>query len=164
MFKSILILSISFLACQENPGKNQLANVTNPPSSPTEAVINKLEITDTDDVAQPDGPKMVFDHKRYDYGEIWHADKVVHEFEFLNEGGNDLIIKNVKVSCGCTTPEYSDKPVKPGEKGTIKITFNSVGKWGRQKATAKIITNEVVSEAHTLVMSGLVKVKPKEEN
>lgn len=162
-YKSVLFLFMIFFACMETNPEAQNNPAKMQATFSADRSEDQVEIQDAEKIDQPDGPKMLFDHKRHDYGEIWHADKVIHEFEFTNTGGKDLIVKHVKVSCGCTTPEYPEEAIKPGATGKIKITFNSVGKWGRQKATARVITNEPAPSEHTLVLSGLVKVKPKKE-
>ncbi len=49
-------------------------------------------------------------------------------FNFTNIGDTPLVIHEVITSCGCTSPEYSKEPIKPGGKGTIKVTYNGKGK------------------------------------
>jgi hypothetical protein len=36
-----------------------------------------------------------------------------------------LIISNVKPSCGCTTPEFSQDPIMPGKSAKIKVGYNT---------------------------------------
>ncbi len=35
------------------------------------------------------------------------------------------MINVVRTTCGCTRPEWPEKPVAPGEKGKIGITYNT---------------------------------------
>ena len=86
-------------------------------------------------------PEMTFDAKVHDFGKIKEGDKVTHYFKFLNSGKADLIIKEAKGSCGCTVPEFPKKPLKPGEIGKIKVTFNSDGKSGEQSKTVTVMCN-----------------------
>ena len=37
----------------------------------------------------------------------------------------DLQIEEVDAACGCTTPEWTKEPVKPGEKGKIRVKFDT---------------------------------------
>jgi len=76
------------------------------------------------DILPNTGPKMVFEYSEIDFGPVKKGEKREHIFEFTNEGDEPLIIELVS-SCDCTTTEYSTEPVKPGEKGTIKATFDS---------------------------------------
>lgn len=47
-------------------------------------------------------------------------------FEFNNSGNSQLIIQDVKTSCGCTDPYWPDKPLKPGENGKIEVKYVSM--------------------------------------
>ncbi len=49
-------------------------------------------------------------------------------YVFTNTGESPLVVHEVITSCGCTVPEYSKQPIKPGEKGEIKVTYNGKGK------------------------------------
>jgi hypothetical protein len=46
-------------------------------------------------------------------------------FEFSNTGKSALVISDVKTSCGCTVPEWPQKPILPGEKGLLKIRYDA---------------------------------------
>src|SRR5574344_1606834 len=45
------------------------------------------------------------------------------QFVFTNISSSPVAISNVLASCGCTVPTWSKAPIKPGEKGVIKVTF-----------------------------------------
>ncbi|MCQ2244556.1 MAG: DUF1573 domain-containing protein [Bacteroidaceae bacterium] len=63
-------------------------------------------------------------------------------YKFTNVGDQPLIINQAVASCGCTVPEYTKKPIKPGEKGEIKVTYNGAGKFpGHFKKTITVRTN-----------------------
>jgi hypothetical protein len=61
----------------------------------------------------------------YDYGEIEYLGNGECSFEFTNTGTETLVISNVQASCGCTVPKWSKDPIKPGEKGTITVKYNT---------------------------------------
>ena len=84
---------------------------------------------------------MVFDAEEFNYGTIKQGESVTHEFTFINNGKEDLIITNAQGSCGCTVPVWPKEPMKKGVKGTIKVTFNSAGKMGLQDKTVTITSN-----------------------
>ena len=52
---------------------------------------------------------------------------VSHEFIFKNVGTIPLVILKSSITCKCTKVKYSKKPILPGEKGVIKVTFNPRG-------------------------------------
>jgi hypothetical protein len=91
-----------------------------------------------------DGPVISWDKKSHDFGDIIQGDKVEHTFYFTNTGNEPLLITNVQVSCGCTTPKgWPRDPIPPGGKGELSISFNSSGKMGKQNKPVTIISNAV---------------------
>ncbi|MBL7923999.1 MAG: DUF1573 domain-containing protein [Bacteroidia bacterium] len=85
--------------------------------------------------------EMTFEAEEFNFGNIKQGESVTHEFTFVNEGKEDLIITNAQGSCGCTVPQYPKEPIKKGGKGVIKVTFNSAGKMGMQDKTVTITSN-----------------------
>ena len=71
------------------------------------------------------GPKMVFSKEVHDYGTIKYDGDPNCSFEFTNTGDEPLIISNAKGSCGCTVPEWPKEPIAPGEKGSIKVKYDT---------------------------------------
>jgi hypothetical protein len=82
-----------------------------------------------------------FENMEYDFGTINEGQVVEHQFEFTNVGQSPLVISNVQASCGCTSPDWTKTPVKPGEKGFVKVVFNSAAKSGVQSPTVSIQAN-----------------------
>ena len=86
--------------------------------------------------------EATFQTKSYDFGTIKEANgPVTCTFEFTNTGDKPLLIIDATASCGCTKPEYPSKPIKPGKKGKIKVTYSPIGRAGAFKKTVKIKTN-----------------------
>ncbi|GAB2624891.1 DUF1573 domain-containing protein [Belliella aquatica] len=82
-----------------------------------------------------------FEEVEFDFGTIAEGKIVEHVFSFVNDGQAPLVISNVTASCGCTTPDYTKTPVKPGDTGFVKVAFNSTGKPGTQAPTVSIQAN-----------------------
>jgi hypothetical protein len=91
--------------------------------------------------AKTSGPAIKFNEEVYDFGTVKVGTKVEHNFEFTNTGTEPLIITNAQGSCGCTVPEYPKAPLKKGEKGSIKVSFDSTGRVGVQEKTVTITSN-----------------------
>ena len=70
-------------------------------------------------------PQLVFKTDTHDFGEVKQGTETIYEFVFENKGSTPLIISNVEKQCGCTTPEWTYKPIKPGEKGVIIVKYDS---------------------------------------
>lgn len=86
-------------------------------------------------------PIVTFEENEFDFGTIKEGEKVVHIFKFKNTGKADLLIAKGIGSCGCTVPEFPKEPVKVGESGEIKVSFNSDGKQGIQEKSVTIYSN-----------------------
>jgi len=73
---------------------------------------------------------MVFEKDTFDFGTLQKGEKSEFTFTFTNTGSEQLVIADAKGSCGCTVPEKPEGPIKPGEKGEIKVVFDSTHKKG----------------------------------
>lgn len=72
-----------------------------------------------------------FETTTHDFGVISEKKGPVScRFEFVNVGDGNLVITDATAQCGCTRPEYPETPVRPGKKGSIKVTFNPAGRPG----------------------------------
>jgi hypothetical protein len=108
-------------------------------------------------------PEITFDNLVHDFGTFpEEAGKVTHAFEFTNTGKSDLILQNVRASCGCTTPEWTKTPVKPGEKGVVKATYNPAGRPGAFSKTITVISN--AGDARLTIKGEVTPQPPKVEN
>jgi hypothetical protein len=103
--------------------------------------------------------QMVFKDESFDFGNITEGTAAVHEFEFVNKGNEPVIISNVQASCGCTTPFWTKDPVAPGNKGTIKASYNSSGRPGAFTKTITITSN-ASNPSVFLTIKGTVTPKP----
>ena len=105
--------------------------------------------------------EATFQTKSYDFGTIKEANgPVACTFEFTNTGDKPLLIIDATASCGCTKPEYPSKPIKPGKKGKIKVTYSPIGRPGAFKKTVKIKSNGK-ERTTTLRIEGVVIPKDK---
>lgn len=107
--------------------------------------------------AQSNEPKaeITFKESSHDFGDIVQGSSVTHVFEFKNTGKAPLVISNVSVTCGCTTPQWPREPILPGKKGTITATFNSTGKSGKQNKPITITSNAATPTAVVTIYSNV---------
>lgn len=103
-------------------------------------------------------PLIKFETTDHDFGTINEGDRVDYTYKFKNAGSADLVISDAKASCGCTIPEYTKTPVKPGDSGEIKVVFNSAGKSGLQQKTVTLTLN---TETGTEMLNFKADVTPK---
>ena len=91
--------------------------------------------------------KIVFENSEHDFGEIQEkGGKVSYKFSFKNVGDEPLLILSVKPSCGCTTPNWSKNPIKPGEEGFIIAQYNPRGRPGVFRKSLNVVTNQSIQD------------------
>ena len=73
----------------------------------------------------PNAPEITFEEVNHDFGNVDLNGLAEYEFTFVNTGKEPLVIQNCSASCGCTAPTCPKDPVKPGEKGTIKVKYTT---------------------------------------
>lgn len=117
-------------------------------------------------LAQPNsGPKFEYlaEDNRIEMDTLFldWAEDVQLDVEFINKGEKPLIVKNVSACCGTQIKEWTQKPLLPGEKGTITVEFRVPPRPHRISRTVKAITNDP-DGTKTLHIVGVV-IEPKEE-
>lgn len=89
--------------------------------------------------------EIVFDKEIHDFGAVERGEKLSYTFSFRNSGNENLLVKNITSSCGCTVAKWTRNELVPGGKGEIEVTFDTHGKSGKQLKTVMIETNAVPS-------------------
>ena len=104
--------------------------------------------------------EIKFDKLTHNFGTITDQDPVQKcTFTFTNVGNAPLVINQAVASCGCTVPQYSKKPIMPGEKGSITVTFNSRGQFPSHfKKTVTVRSNGKI-EMTRLYVEGTIAEK-----
>ncbi|MCF8364668.1 MAG: DUF1573 domain-containing protein [Bacteroidales bacterium] len=138
LYKNILILlaiAVFGFACNNSGNKQNYipADVVNNPKTASGKELSKGV------------PRISFEKDLHDFGRVIEGEKITYAFRFSNSGSSDLIITDVNTSCGCTVPEFTKEPLKPGEKGTIKVTFDSSNRKGFQNKSITVISNTIPS-------------------
>jgi hypothetical protein len=108
--------------------------------------------------------QIKFDKTTHDFGTFPESEpKVTCVFTFTNIGEQPLVINQAIASCGCTVPEYTKAPVKPGEKGEIKVTYNGTGKFpGYFKKSITVRTNGSVEMTRLYIEGNMTEAEKKE--
>lgn len=102
-------------------------------------------------------PEITFKETKHDFGVVnKSAGKVSHIFEFTNTGDAPLVILSVQTRCGCTRPSYPKKPVNPGEKGEIKVTYLTDNYPGEFNKELKVKTNDPKHKKTSIIICGTV--------
>lgn len=87
-------------------------------------------------------PVVSYDSESFDFGDVKPGSKNEHVFTLKNAGKKDLLIRDVKSSCGCTAVSPSKNVISANESVPLKVVFDTTGKSGRQNKTITVITND----------------------
>ncbi|MDC0561180.1 DUF1573 domain-containing protein [Bacteroidia bacterium] len=134
IYISLIIMGV--VACNQKTGESQKLDT------------NAIE---TDQNSNKE-PAISFNNKIWDFGTITDGEVVEHTFRFTNTGTKDLVISSASASCGCTIPEWPKEPIAPGEKGEIKVEFNSNGK-------KDMVTKDITILANTNPVKTILQIK-----
>lgn len=134
----ILMFGLASFSIAQHPPSSQPS--TQPSTRPTTQAAN-------------DGGKMTFEEVFKDIGKVKRGEVREFEFPFTNTGNAPIKIDLVS-SCDCTTTNYPKREIKPGEQGSIQVSFDSTEKEESETIDIDIfLTNEdPVTGAPMIVM------------
>jgi hypothetical protein len=112
-------------------------------------------------VAQDQTPaeKIVFEKVSHDFGTLKEGDPAMEVFKFKNVSSEPVTLQNVKASCGCTTPQWTNTPVAPGATGEIQVSYGTTGRPGAFNKSVTV-TLDTVSQPIFLYIKGDV-IRPE---
>lgn len=112
-------------------------------------------------VAQDQTPaeKIVFEKVSHDFGTLKEGDPAMEVFKFKNVSSEPITLQNVKASCGCTTPQWTNTPVAPGGTGEIQVSYGTTGRPGPFNKSVTV-TLDTVSQPIFLYIKGDV-IRPE---
>ncbi|MFK7934284.1 MAG: OmpA family protein [Saprospiraceae bacterium] len=100
-------------------------------------------------------PVMKFDERHINLGMVKKGEKRTHTYTFTNIGGAPLTIDIIS-ACNCTTVEWTEGEIKPGEGGKIDIVFDSTEKDYAETIDLDIILLEVEPETDMPIIERVV--------
>ena len=102
------------------------------------------------------GPRLEIQPLEHDFGSLPQNEKVVHEFSILNTGTEELEIRRISTSCGCTAALTSDRSVPPGGTTTLKVTLETRKYRGAIERSVSIASNDS-RRVHTVKVRAFVE-------
>ncbi len=111
------------------------------------------------------GPEVqdafLFEEVEWNFGTIEEVDgKVSHTFRYRNISDHSVAIERVYSSCGCTSGEYSRRPLKAGGEGEFVVTFDPQDRGGRVDKTVTLTYDKGRGRTE-LRIRGRVKARPR---
>lgn len=97
-----------------------------------------------------------FDKTTIEYGNVKFGADGHRFFTVKNTGDKPLVINRVQASCGCTTPEWSQDPILPGQSSKIKVGYNTQLVGNFQKLI-EVYSNDPANSRSVLYIKGNVE-------
>ena len=103
--------------------------------------------------------QIKFEKTTHNFGTFSEKEpKVTCTFTYTNVGEQPLVVNQAIASL----PEYTKTPVKPGESGEIKVTYNGAGKFpGHFKKSITVRTNGSVEITRLYIEGDMTEAEKK---
>jgi Protein of unknown function (DUF1573) len=103
-------------------------------------------------------PQMIAAELRsHDFGTVARSATTEHRFPITNIYQQDMHIRSVRASCGCTTPIVETETIRPGETGSILARFNTGTFTGQRQATLTVSIDRPVYMELQLNVRGYIR-------
>ncbi|WP_455593230.1 DUF1573 domain-containing protein [Bacteroides sp.] len=70
-------------------------------------------------------PRISSNKETHHFGQIEWKRPVTVEYTITNTGNKPLVLTNVTTSCACSVADWTKEPIAPGQKGTVRATFDA---------------------------------------
>jgi hypothetical protein len=114
-------------------------------------------------IASPPGaaaaspPAIVFESETCDLGSLVQGEQPACLFAFTNAGEGELRIHQVEPTCGCTTALLSAPLLRAGDRGAIRVVFDSGNFAGEVVKEVEVRSNDPARPSLTLRIKALVE-------
>ena len=119
----MMVILLLFVACGSKP-------------QPKEATPCGQKIILTDSIARLGGADTIR------FGRMHEGEIAEKPLQLVNESATPIVIRQVERTCGCTTLEFENQPLMPGERRQMMLRFDARGEWGWQLKLLRLYLNE----------------------
>ena len=103
-----------------------------------------------------------FEATTHDFGTLAEdGGSRTHTFRYTNTAKNPIVVLRTGTSCGCTTTQFSRKPIGQNQSGEIEVTFDPMNQPGRFSRKIIVYTSQGNSE---LTITGVVTPRKKSDD
>ena len=99
-------------------------------------------------------PRLVCEDPVFDFGERDSREKVEHAFTIANNGNENLRIKRISTTCGCTVAKVQDRDLAPGESAEVRAVLDLQGRRGKQRKGITVRSNDPQRPVFQLMLTG----------
>jgi hypothetical protein len=105
--------------------------------------------------SKSDGPRIEIDPAEHDFGDVQQNQKLAHEFVVTNTGTEELEIRRLSTTCGCTAAITTDRRIPPGGSTKLQVTLETRRYKGVIERSVSIASNDP-SRVHTVRLKAFV--------
>ena len=110
--------------------------------------------------AIPAGAQIVWLERDYDFGLMKEAaGPATGTARFVNRGPEPVSVTGARPSCGCTSVDYSEEPVAPGDTAVISFTYDPEGRPGKFDKSIRVYIGE--NDSYRIGIKGNVLGTPE---
>lgn len=104
--------------------------------------------------------KILWLEKNYDFGLMKEeAGPARGEVRFINNGPEPVVITGARPSCGCTSVEYPESPIAPGDTAIISFAYDPKARPGKFDKNIKVYIGE--NDSYKINITGNVLGLPE---
>ena len=93
-----------------------------------------------------------FDRSTHQFGQIQETGgKVYTTFTFTNTSDTIIQIEATFVTCGCTIPKVSQKPLQSGEQGILEVQYDPNGRPGKFRKKIRLLAKGLKTKAEVFI-------------
>lgn len=102
-------------------------------------------------------PQLTLESKELDLGNISAGDATEKLVVFTNTGKKDLELRSIQPNCTCIKASADKASLKPGESGTIRISFSPNDRKGTQNKAITFYSNDPRNPVQRLTFTAYVQ-------
>ncbi len=107
-------------------------------------------------VAQQYASKLTCEQPTFNFGKRESIPDFDHDFVIRNAGDLALQIFNLRPTCGCLVPKFTERTIPPGHTATVTVHFIARGRQGPQSKVLFIESNDPAQPSFPLRMEGQI--------
>ena len=121
------------------------------------ALLSLLSLVATVGSAENMNWQQIFPVRSHDFGTVAVAAKTEFRFPVHNPTERPIHIRNVRASCGCTTPIVESEYIAPNQSSFIRARFNTDTFKGKRGANLTVVIDQPVYTEIRLRVDGYIR-------
>ena len=106
--------------------------------------------------SKSDGPRIKIEPAEHDFGDVPQSQKLSYEFVVTNTGTEELEIRRLATTCGCTAAITTDRRVPPGGSTKLQVTLETRRYKGVIERSVSVASNDP-GRVHTVRLKAFVE-------